>query len=91
MEMKVVCIDNKISYELIGNVRKHYYTNNLIKKITKVSGLTLGKTYDAMVKYDGGKFYYNIYDDNKHLTKFNSDRFKLLEDVRYDKISQLGI
>jgi hypothetical protein len=48
--------------------------------------LTLGKTYDVIYN---NKYCYNILNDNGDDDWFNNSRFKILTEIRNDKINKL--
>lgn len=48
----------------------------LFYKLTRVSGLTFGKTYEGLMCYRDGEFFYNIVDDYNRRVSFHKSRFR---------------
>lgn len=74
--MKVVCINN-------GKV------GVLVEK-SKI--LTVDKIYDVIeISTHGGFDYYGVIGDNGSYTELSIDRFKLISEIRNEKLINLGI
>lgn len=89
--MKIVCIYNKIDDDIEDRRDVTHFERLLLKKLNKVAGLTLGKTYDGIKRYHNKEVYYMILDDNNKQSIFLASRFELLDSARLRKLIQLGI
>lgn len=95
--MEIVCINTIISDDLDDRAKTLRINREksciLLEKLNKVKGLTIGKTYKVIASQwmNDGEIFYYICDDNNNQSKFSSERFKNLEDVRTEKLIKLGI
>lgn len=84
--MKVVCIDN--THPGIGDEITRAYGRNTYF-------LTIGETYDAILpwyeKHNNPPNSYLIYNDKGDIIRYNKNLFKLICEVRDEKLNQIGI
>lgn len=78
--MRVLCIDN-----------------SLVSSISSDIVITIGRYYDIVgYERNGGDFtrlskYYVLVDDNGYVNIFLKSNFKTMEDIRNDRLNELGL
>lgn len=104
--MKVICIDDRdfSSFTRKGSILLGFINNEryTIQNMSYASGLTLGKVYDVLCiyyydsygvkcEYETNRMNYIIIDDNGWESRYTSIKFKTVDEVRNDKLIELGI